>query len=201
MKKIIYIVVATAFVLLFVFYVILMHKSSLDQLYQLKNENAELYHKMSILKDDIAERWMIERSELNINDVFDENNNKLDIESFSSTLPVLIFRFSKINCSECVVKQIDLVKKLVQNHQIQYLMISDYSNQRDLGFFKRVNKINNIIYDSKKLIDKENKTPFFCIYFNGYISDVFFPEDEFPELTEAYFKEMNDKYFCLKHVD
>ncbi|GHT53024.1 hypothetical protein FACS189440_22390 [Bacteroidia bacterium] len=194
MKKIIIFIVAFI-VLIIIFFGTILIKNQSIQLKKYHNNNAELTHNISLLKDNIIESWRIEHSKLNSDNIFDENGDKFNFEQSNSRLPTLIFRFSKVDCSECVVKQIDLIKKLLQNDKIRYMMICDYSNKRNLGLFKRVNNITNTVYDCNELIEGEAKTPFFCIYNNGHISNVFFPDDDFSELTEKYFKEISEKYF------
>jgi hypothetical protein len=194
MKKTANIIIAFI-ALLVIFLGIVLIKNLSIQLKKVQNDNAAITHGMLLLKDNIIESWRIERSKLKSDSIFDEDGKKLNFEQLNSRLPILIFRFSKVDCSECVVKQIDLIKNLIRNDDIRYMMICDYSSKRNLGFFKRVNKITNTIYDCEKLIDNEIKTPFFCIYYDGYISNVFFPDDDFPELTESYFKKITEKYF------
>jgi hypothetical protein len=194
MKKIANIIM-TVIVLSIIFFGIILIKNLSVQVKKFKNDNAFLTHNISILKGNIIESWKIERSKLNIDNILDEDGKKLNIENLSSQFPILIFRFSKVDCSECVVKQIGLIKKLMHNDKIRYMMICDYSNKRNLGLFKRVNSITNTVYDCDKLIENEIKTPFFCLYFNGYISNIFFPDDDFPELTESYLNEISGKYF------
>ncbi|WP_125910839.1 hypothetical protein [Bacteroides timonensis] len=75
------------------------------------------------------------------------------------------------------------------------MIIADYSNKRNLGLFKRSNGINNHIYNCEGLIDGENRTPYFCIYFKGVISNIFFPDDDFRELTKYYIDKMREMYF------
>jgi hypothetical protein len=193
MKKITIIILVILF--LIVCFEILFIKKQVIQIENLHNNNWKLYHHIVVLKNNIIDSWQFERNILQLDSVFDENGERLSSEYLRSQHPILIFRFSKVDCSECVVKQIDLIKRLVCNDKIKYMMIGDYSNKRNLGLFKRTNAITNPIYNCEKMVKNENKTPYFCIYFNGYISNVFFPDDDFPELTESYFKKITEKYF------
>ncbi len=156
-------------------------------------------HQVSILKHNYFSSWKLERGVLNIDDIYDEDAQKIDDGFVNHEQPVLLFRFSKINCTECVVKQIDIIKELIQSNVVKYKMICDYSkDKRSLGIFKRMNKIKDTVYNCEKLIDNEPGTLYFCIYYKGFVSDVFFPNEDFPELTKNYLKEMSTKYFNVK---
>jgi hypothetical protein len=154
-----------------------------------------LNHNIETLKTIIIDSWHTEGALLNIDSISTEEGEKLSLEYLKALEPVLIFRFSKIDCSECVIKQIDLIKQCIRNDQIRYIMICDYSNKRNLGLFKRTNAITDQIFDCSKIFENESRTPFFCIYNKRIISDVFFPDDDFPMLTESYFNTMLNKYF------
>ena len=152
-------------------------------------------HLVSLLKSDMINTWKFDRLAVNNDSIFDEEENKVDTEYFKSSSPILLFRFSKVNCMDCVVKQIDVIKELIKNESINYMMICDYDSKRDLGHFKRSNAIKNPVYNCKNLLENESKTPFFGICRNGVISDVFFPNQDFPDLTAIYLQEMKSKYF------
>jgi uncharacterized protein YxeA len=96
---------------------ILLIKNQSFQLKKFQNDNAFLNHNISVLKNNIIETWGIERSKLNIDSIFDEDGKKLNHEHLNMQSPTLIFRFSKVDCSECVVEQIDLIKKLIHNNE------------------------------------------------------------------------------------
>jgi len=152
--------------------------------------------RISILKHHMIDTWKFDKTAVNMDAIYDEEGNKLDTASLNALSPVLIFKFSKINCMDCVVKQIDVIKEFMQYDRMKSMMICDYDNKRELGLFKRTNAIKNQVYCSKKLFNNEHRTPYFGVYFNGFITDIFFPEAEvFPELTTLYLEEINKKYF------
>jgi hypothetical protein len=196
MKKIL--IVLTGVLLLNIFFDFLLVNRQKKQMIQLENlyaANAKLSHNVEALKTGMIDSWHAEGRLLYIDSIFTEEGEKLSSEYLKALEPVLIFRFSKVDCSECVVKQIGLIKQLIRNGQIRYMMICDYSNKRNLGLFKRTNAITDQVFDCSKIFENENRTPFFCICNKGFVSDVFFPDDDFPTLTESYFSEMCNKYF------
>jgi hypothetical protein len=141
----------------------------------------------------MADAWQNERALLNITNIFDEYGTVVDDSCFK--IPVLLFRFSKINCSKCVVEQINLIKKMITDEQVKYMMIADYADKKTLGLFKRVNAIKSTVYNCKTMLISETRTPFFCVYSQGVITDVFFPDDDFPDLTTKYLETVKKKYF------
>ncbi|MDR2915882.1 MAG: hypothetical protein LBV74_13815 [Tannerella sp.] len=61
-----------------------------------------------------------------------------------------------------------------------------------------MNRISETVYSSKNLIDGETDAIYFCIYYQGVVTDVFFPDENFPDLTKSYLNEMSNKYFTVK---
>jgi hypothetical protein len=161
------------------------------------DKSAHLKHESSILKNNIIDSWQYERSTLNMDNIYDENEQKLSNDFWSSESPILIFRFSKIDCSQCVIEQIELINRVISNNHINCIIISDYSNKRQLGIFKRTNEIKDIVYNSETLLHNETRTPYFCVYDNGIVSHIFFPDNDFPDLTKAYLKKVLQKYFKI----
>jgi hypothetical protein len=152
-------------------------------------------HHTEELKINMIDGWILERETLNMDRIVDEDGKKIDATCFPLGEPVLLFRFSKVDCSDCVVQQIDIIKELIVNSRVKYMMICNYANKRNLGMFKRVNAIHDQVYDCDKMLDGEQRTPYCCIYRHGIVTDVFFPDDDFPELTKSYFETISAKYF------
>lgn len=161
----------------------------------INNKNDKLSNNIETLKYNIIDSWSFERKTLNIDRISDEDGQKLRPFFFEFEKPILIFRFSKVDCSDCVISQIRLLKEIFNESQIKYMIIADYSNKRSLGFFKRSNGINNHVYNCEEMIDGEIRTPYFCVYSKGVISNIFFPDDDFQELNKCYINKMREMYF------
>lgn len=157
--------------------------------------NDKLSNDIKTLKYNIIDSWNFERKALNIDSIFDEGGQRLTPSFFELEKPILIFRFSKVDCSDCVVSQVKLLKEVINERQIKYMIIADYSNKRKLGLFKRTNEIDDLVYNCEELIEDENRTPYFCVYSRGLISNIFFPDDDFQELTKYYIDKMREIYF------
>lgn len=194
MKKIL--LICLLFVVLFSgIYTTVLIKKQYRNIAWINDENNKLSNDIETLKYNIIDSWNFERKALNINNISDEDGQRLYSSFFDFEKPVLIFRFSKVDCSDCVISQIRLLKEIIHEKQIKYMIIADYSNKRNLGLFKRSNEINEHVYNCEELIEGENRTPYFCIYYKGVISNVFFPDEDFQELTKYYIDKMKEMYF------
>lgn len=165
------------------------------QINKLSNIVEKLKNDNHTLQENTIDSWSFERSKLNVDSIYDEENNKLDEKIIKNGLPLLIFRFSEVDCSDCVIEQIDLIRRFIDNKQINYTIVADYSNNRNLGLFKRANGITETVYNCKTMVPNEQRSPFFCVYFNDLISNVLFPDTDFPHLTEKYLEYVSNKYF------
>jgi hypothetical protein len=126
-------------------------------------------------------------------ELIDFNEDTLSIESLFSH-PVLIFRYSALQCNSCIDLEKSLIDSLFkQNSQIEpyisYFVF--YSNRREYIADIRESK-NNIPYfqvpdNSLGLqIDKYNMPYYFVLNQGLSISDVFIPEKENLELSKIY---------------
>lgn len=192
-------ILSFSFLFLIIVYQILVIRNVSNSSNAKDNEILKQAHNISTLKSMLNDEWLNEGIKLNNTVIRDENGNDINIDRIAVNKPILIFRFSKIDCSKCVIEQIDLIKELIQNKEIDYIMICDYRNQRDLGLFKRINAINSVVYDSEKLLEGEERTPYFFIYYKGIVCDVFFPDDDFKDLTINYLNSIAHKYFVSHH--
>jgi len=182
---------------IFIYQTLVIRKQS-KLVYNLSGSNAKLTHNLGKLKGNFIAAWQLERATFLSDRIYDEEGKEIEYKFLTRTHPKLIFRFSKVDCSKCVVEQINLIRELIKNKDIEYMMVCDYTNKRNLGLFKRTNAITNTVYNCEKMLKDEKKTPFFCIYDKGIVTDVFFPDSDFPDMTNKYFKEISTKYFASK---
>lgn len=161
----------------------------------MKIENQKTNHHLRIVEEMLTNTYVLGNTLPFTDSLVDESNNVVSLQEISNDAPILIFRFSRVNCSKCIVEQIDIIKKFTQRKDIEYLMICDYNNMRELGLFKRTNGIIDQVYDCSQLLLDENKTPCFFVYCQGRVVDVFFPDDDFKYLTDRYLDVVSKKYF------
>jgi hypothetical protein len=193
MKKAFNICLFVVLFLLVIFQAIIINKKSF-RIKELQVESFQLTNNIGILKSNTVDIWKYQQTILNEDQIVDEDGRSLSEDCFDFENPVLICRFSKLNCSNCIEKQVGMLLKLIES-KVKYMLIGDYSNKRELGIFKRVNEIKDIVYACEIMLTSEQRTPYFCVFFRGVVSDVFFPDEKFPELTQSYLKEMTTKYF------
>jgi hypothetical protein len=140
MKKILIILICILLLnVLFDFSLINKQKKQLIQLDDLYNANAKLNHNVEALKASMIDSWHAERAAFNIDNIFTEEGEKLNPEYLKALYPVLIFRFSKIDCSECVVKQISVNPDTKEIHiQQGNFAVSEAANRFDIS----INELN-----------------------------------------------------------
>lgn len=115
-------------------------------------------------------------------------------KDISKDKPVLIFRYSALNCDACI----EYGKQKLKEH---------FDNYEENPFIKRVvSNYPSISEDNKEnLIDLKKKNmglllensnlPFFCILKGNQIIHVFIPDKGFPKYTDLYLKEIKSRYF------
>lgn len=165
---------------------------------QSNNAVEQMNQQIKTLKQNYLNNWRFERSRLNIDEIYDENEQNANVFFSISDQPVLLFRFFISNCAPCDINQTNILKE-VQNSSLKYRLICNrLENKQGLFTFKRMNRISETVYSSKKLIDGEPVAMYFCIYYQGVVSDVFFPDENFSDLTKNYLKKISTKYFTVK---
>ncbi len=151
---------------------------------------------ISLLKEMLTNSILLENNSLSDSTIFNEENIQVDKKLLLCTKPTLVFRYSNLNCASCILKNINTINMMVEKRKIRIIIISDYHSKRELGLFKRLNNIENEIFNCNLLSNNENHTPYFCIINEkGKLNNVFFPDDNFDSLTEKYLDIMTQKYF------
>jgi hypothetical protein len=194
-KKISSIILATIFMLILLYQLAYIRALSFKYT-NLKDRNSSNEHYLSLLENMINNSILLENGSLAGSKIFDEDEKEVNKDLLFKESPVLVLRFSKLNCSDCVLKYINTIKEVIRKDSIKTIMISDYNSRRDLGLFKRMNGIKNHIYNCDLFILGEEQTPYFCIINEkGKVCNVFFPNDNFPKLTVNYLNRIGEKYF------
>lgn len=117
--------------------------------------------------------------------------------SFDELLkPSVIMRYSELNCSVCVDSTIIHVKKL-EKLNIPVIYVSSYSTRRDLILFKKLNELENDIYETnfESSLDSINM-PYLYIVDEDYIQkSVYFPKKENMAEYMLYLRHITKTYF------
>lgn len=115
----------------------------------------------------------------------------------------LVFRFSELNCGECIDAEIDALVNSKDKIKKDVILVAYYQTPRDLFvFYKELQKkgmINFKMYLSpdKGLaipIDKLNMPYYFCVNGNLIMNNFFIPQKEKPNLSEVYLDYTSKKF-------
>ncbi|WP_106830314.1 hypothetical protein [Parabacteroides pacaensis] len=107
--------------------------------------------------------------------------------------PVLIYRYSHLDCSLCIEKNVKFLKDIFKEQDSCIYIFSFYYSQKDMYAFKKMNKLSfpilNIKFNKDEFPIEEYNTPyFFVLYPNRKISNIYIPDEQFPFLTEKYLR-------------
>jgi hypothetical protein len=115
--------------------------------------------------------------------------------------PKLVFKFSELNCGNCVSEQIRLINKytkLIGRKNI--LFLGAYVQSKNFNLFLHLNNISSPAYilseninDNSK-IEQANLPYYFITDAHLRVSNVFVPVEEEPELTEVYLKDVAKRF-------
>lgn len=105
--------------------------------------------------------------------------------------PVLVFRYSDINCNTCIEAEIEALQKVFKTDLQSILILCSYNIDKDFYTFKKVNKINCPIYkidhNSFDWAPEEYKNPYcFVLHPTLKVSDIYVPDKSFPQMNENY---------------
>jgi hypothetical protein len=129
----------------------------------------------------------------------DENENYIKFNQLTKEKPKLIFKYSALNCNDCVDEQIVLLKKAAKKIGSENIVIiTDYGTPRELTQFIRMNQISFKIYNLRnlKLTTIDNNLPYYFILDESYsLKLLFFPLKGDTLITQQYFNKINEKYF------
>ena len=112
-----------------------------------------------------------------------------------------VFCYSELNCSTCIEKEFDNLKKYSNEIGVNNIIIlAQYSNIRDLAVFIRVNDIKSPVYKINNnklglLIDKYDSPYLFVTNRNMIANQIFIPLKEIPNLSEMYYEIIITRYF------
>ena len=113
---------------------------------------------------------------------------------------LLIFRYSELNCMACVEKEIIYLIDFVERYNTKLVILSSYTNERDLYLFKRINRISDyIVYNIEEGVLKlpvENlNIPYYFVLDSNYRAiNLFVPDKNFPERSVKYLNSIAKKY-------
>ncbi|WP_077155535.1 hypothetical protein [Bacteroides bouchesdurhonensis] len=119
--------------------------------------------------------------------VKDESFNSIRISKLLKDAPIIVFRISRNNCYSCVEFLNNILMAEISNNKILY--VTDYSNSREVKFFKEMFCIDGPIYMIDELdenMDMENRPYVFLLDSNLLRRFLFFPINREKKMTLQY---------------
>jgi hypothetical protein len=189
---------------LMVFLLLIINGLLLARVRSINNQRKKLIIQQSTFHDIISNKQHIietkdwlqfesENDEISSSiEVIDENKNKIQLKEMLSKQPKLVFRYSELNCQQCVDTVFKRLKQLAEEvGKEKILILSSYSNHRDLLLFKRINQIDLEVYNlNETKLDisvEEVNIPYMFLLDNDFRAKfVFIPEKTMPQLTDNY---------------
>ena len=108
--------------------------------------------------------------------------------------PLLIFRYSDMQCKPCFEKSLELIRETFDS-TAQVLIVNSHKTDRDFKIFKMVNQIvhkNYLVpygvFDWE--IEKYGTPYFFILNTNNKISNIFIPDIKYYDQTLKYLESM-----------
>lgn len=125
----------------------------------------------------------------------DLKGNIIEFDNALNQAPVLVYRYTELNCQECIVFGMLKLKDIKTDNVV---LLSHY---HDFYLFKTQSKALNgnefSIYNVSDImeLDTLNVPYYFLLHKNKIVSDVFIPDKMFPEITKNYLEIIKQKYF------
>jgi len=105
----------------------------------------------------------------------------------------IVFRYSQLNCQSCVDQEIGYVKKIIAFlGQENIIIITSYTNRKDLVNFLKVNQLSkNILLMEKNqlLYENEPNAPYLLVLDSEMkVLFSFFPDKSFPKISDIFYR-------------
>jgi len=174
---------------------------SLNKYRGLNNKYNELGEKVDKLSNELRAYWFSELDTLNTDiKIVNSYGDTLVLSDLISHSPKVVYRFTELDCIDCVIKEIDDIKKLSSKiGRGNIVILTTYDQVRKLVAFKRTNHIEIEIYNIDKhalnLVAEEINTPYiFVISKNMVVENLYIPNDLFSEISQYYYSSLIMKY-------
>jgi len=131
-----------------------------------------------------------------------ESFDTVKLKDFVNSNPILIFRYPKINCDNCVNILIKNIVELLNIYEIdQITFFAYYDKVSSLSNLKRLNQLQNKIYMIKNLdieIENLNSPYFFLLNQDFKIEYVYIPDKKYSGRTKSYLKFIRSQLVNIK---
>ncbi len=82
------------------------------------------------------------------------NGENIQLSNICNDKPILIFRYTDINCNTCYEEEINRINKIFDENKSNIIILCSYKVKRDFLTFKKLNKIRIPIYRVPDNFDK-----------------------------------------------
>jgi hypothetical protein len=108
--------------------------------------------------------------------------------------PILVYRYSAINCHPCVRFGISKIEEHFAEYKNSSKVLHIISEFPSSNENPRTNVLD--LQRSRLRLPVENTNqPYYFVLINNYVQHVFVPEENFPEQTDVYLREIKKRYF------
>jgi hypothetical protein len=118
-------------------------------------------------------------------------NEEIRFSSISNSKPVLIYKYSDLNCNTCYEEAIKELQDVFHDFPAAAKIICAYNMEKDFLVFKKVNKIKLDIFRINHnafnwVAEDYNRPYYFVLHPDMNISNIYVPDKAFPEMNKAY---------------
>ena len=127
----------------------------------------------------------------------DTLSNEVPLSKLASQSPLLIFRFSELNCSSCYETELFSLHDFFSTKNRQIAILGSYRERRHYIMFKRGNRIElpfyRIPHDAFDWTLEDYGSPYyFILHPDMTVSHIYIPDQVFPELNKQYLERVKN---------
>ena len=121
----------------------------------------------------------------------EKSGKKLSLSELVQNGPVLVYRYSDVNCSACVENEFHTLRQYFKNNTEKVAILCSYERESDIDGFRRTNLLKYPIYKAEMKAfswdaDLYDRPYYFILYPDMKVSDFYIPAMEFPEESKEY---------------
>ena len=121
----------------------------------------------------------------------EKSGKKLSLSELVQNGPVLVYRYSDVNCSACVENEFHSLRQYFKKNTDKVAILCSYERESDIAGFRRTNLLKYPIYKAEMKAfswdaDLYDRPYYFILYPDMKVSDFYIPAMEFPEESKEY---------------
>jgi hypothetical protein len=122
----------------------------------------------------------------------DSESKKFNISVLVSEMPVLVYRYSELNCNTCYeIELASLQEMFLNEYRDKVAILCSYQIRKYFTIFKKMNQIKLPIYRIPQeafnwKIEDYGNPYYFVLHPDMTVSDFYIPDKIYPELNKEY---------------